>query len=116
MYYLWILEIWNSYFGNLGEGFNAAIESVEAGLGAPDPQQLAEMDRMAFKIKGETSDSEDGSIENFVFEFIWNFHLLEPEVSTNQTEKDDLVTSQDGWLNALSLQKLTNTVGGEEIK
>ncbi len=26
------------------------------------------------------------------------------------------MTSQDGWLNALSLQKLTNTVGGEEIK
>ncbi len=44
-----------------GEGFNAVIESVEAGLGAPDPQQLAEMNRMAFKIKGETSDSEDGS-------------------------------------------------------
>ena len=40
----------------------AAIESVEAGLGAPDPQQLAEMNRMAFKIKGETSDSEDGLI------------------------------------------------------
>lgn len=44
----------------LGEGFSAVIESVEAGLGAPDPQQLAEMNRMAFKIKGETSDSEDG--------------------------------------------------------
>ena len=36
------------------------IESVEAGLGAPDPQALAEMDRMALKIKGETSDSEEG--------------------------------------------------------
>ncbi len=47
-------------FDYLGEGFSAVIESVEAGLGAPDPQQLAEMDRMAFKIKGETSDSEDG--------------------------------------------------------
>ncbi len=44
------------------------------------------------------------------------FSFLEPEVSTNQTEKDDLVTSQDGWLNALSLQKLTNTVGGGEIE
>jgi hypothetical protein len=44
----------------IGEGFSAVIESVEAGLGAPDPQQLAEMNRMAFKIKGETSDSEDG--------------------------------------------------------
>jgi hypothetical protein len=38
-----------------GEGFSAVIESVEAGLGAPDPHQLAEMNRMAFKIKGETS-------------------------------------------------------------
>ena len=46
---------------SLGEGFSAVIESVEAGLGAPDPQQLAEMNRMAFKIKGETSDSEDGA-------------------------------------------------------
>ncbi len=50
----------NFFDFNLGEGFSAVIESVEAGLGAPDPQQLAEMDRMAFKIKGETSDSEDG--------------------------------------------------------
>ncbi len=48
------------YLNYLGEGFSAVIESVEAGLGAPDPQQLAEMNRMAFKIKGETSDSEDG--------------------------------------------------------
>jgi hypothetical protein len=39
---------------------NAVIESVEAGLGAPDPHTLAEMNRMAFKIKGETSESEDG--------------------------------------------------------
>ena len=47
-----------------GEGFNAVIESVEAGLGAPDPQKLAEMDQMAFKMKSETSDSEEGlSIE-----------------------------------------------------
>ena len=45
---------------NLGEGFSAVIETVEAGLGAPDPQKLAEMTQMAFKIKGETSDSEDG--------------------------------------------------------
>ncbi len=43
------------------------IESVEAGLGAPDPQQLAEMNRMAFKIKGETSDSEDGLSKSFSF-------------------------------------------------
>ena len=48
----------------LGEGFSAVIESVEAGLGAPDPQELAEMDRMAFRIKGETSDSEDGLLSN----------------------------------------------------
>lgn len=44
----------------LGEGINAVFETVEAGLGAPDPQKLAEMNQMAFKIKGETSDSEDG--------------------------------------------------------
>ena len=50
-------------FNIIGEGFNAVIESVEANLGAPDPQQLAEMNRMAFKIKGETSDSEDGMEE-----------------------------------------------------
>ncbi len=54
-------------FCNSGEGFSAVIESVEAGLGAPDPQQLAEMNRMAFKIKGETSDSEDGLLEKFSF-------------------------------------------------
>ncbi len=54
------------FFYNLGEGFSAVIESVEAGLGAPDPQELAEMDRMAFKIKGETSDSEDGLRKNFL--------------------------------------------------
>ncbi len=53
------------FFYNLGEGFSAVIESVEAGLGAPDPQELAEMDRMAFKIKGETSDSEDGLSKEF---------------------------------------------------
>ncbi|CAF2401092.1 unnamed protein product [Rotaria sp. Silwood2] len=76
----------------VSEGFSAVIESVEAGLGAPDPQELAEMNRMAFKIKGETSDSED-----------------EPESSNIQTEKDDSITNQDGWLNALSLDKLTNT-------
>ncbi|CAF3105724.1 unnamed protein product [Rotaria sp. Silwood2] len=76
----------------VSEGLNAVIESVEAGLGAPDPQQLAEMNRMAFKIKGETSDSED-----------------EPEASNIQTERNDSVTNQDGWLNALSLEKLTNT-------
>ncbi|CAF4534546.1 unnamed protein product [Rotaria sp. Silwood1] len=76
----------------VSEGLSAVIESVEAGLGAPDPQQLAEMNRMAFKIKGETSDSED-----------------EPESSNVQTEKNDSVTNQDGWLNALSLEKLTNT-------
>lgn len=58
-----LLEISSRSTNNhhLGEGFNAVIESVEAGLGAPDPQQLAEMDRMAFRIKGETSESEDGS-------------------------------------------------------
>ncbi|CAF0833871.1 unnamed protein product [Adineta ricciae] len=76
----------------VSEGFNAVIESVEANLGAPDPQQLAEMNRMAFEIKGETSDSED-----------------EPEVLNSQTEKVDAVTNQDGWLNALSLDKLTTT-------
>lgn len=76
----------------VSEGFSTVIESVEAGLGAPDPQKLAEMDQIAFKIKGETSDSED-----------------EPEVSTSQVEKDDSVTNKDGWLNALSLEKLTNT-------
>ncbi|CAF0789073.1 unnamed protein product [Rotaria sp. Silwood1] len=76
----------------VSEGFSAVIESVEAGLGAPDPQKLAEMNRMAFKIKGETSDSED-----------------EPESSNIQTEKDDSITNQDGWLNALSLEKLTTT-------
>lgn len=42
------------------------IESVEAGLGATDPQKLAEMNRMAFKIKGETSDSEDGLSSNSI--------------------------------------------------
>ncbi|CAF0978620.1 unnamed protein product [Adineta steineri] len=76
----------------VSEGFSAVIESVEAGLGAPDPQQLAEMNRMAFKIKGETSDSED-----------------DPDPSTISTEKVDSVTNQDGWLNALSLDKLTTT-------
>lgn len=34
----------------------------------------------------------------------------DPEASTFQTEKDDSVTNQDGWLNALTLEKLTNTV------
>jgi hypothetical protein len=34
----------------------------------------------------------------------------EPEASTVQTEKIDSVTNQDGWLNALSLDKLTTTV------
>ncbi|CAM4797539.1 unnamed protein product [Rotaria magnacalcarata] len=76
----------------VSEGFSAVIESVEAGLGAPDPQKLAEMNQMAFKIKGETSDSED-----------------EPEVAINETENDNFVTNQDGWLNALSIGKLTNT-------
>lgn len=56
----------------LGEGFSAVIESVEAGLGAPDPQQLAEMNRMAFKIKGETSDSEDGSLEILTKHFFFS--------------------------------------------
>ncbi len=36
--------------------------------------------------------------------------LLEPEASTAQIEKIDSVTNQDGWLNALSLEKLTTTV------
>ncbi|CAF3309223.1 unnamed protein product [Rotaria socialis] len=76
----------------VSEGFSAVIESVEAGLGAPDPQQLAEMNRMAFKIKGETSDSED-----------------EPDASTSQTEENDAITNHDGWLNALSFDKLTTT-------
>jgi hypothetical protein len=62
-----IIEILNLYFYNLGEGFSAVIESVEAGLGAPDPQQLAEMNRMAFKIKGETSDSEDGLSKKILY-------------------------------------------------
>ena len=35
---------------------------------------------------------------------------LEPEVLNSQTEKIDAVTNQDGWLNALSLDKLTTTV------
>ena len=56
-----------SLFVCLGEGFSAVIESVEAGLGAPDPQQLAEMNRMAFEIKGETSDSEDGMSNNLFY-------------------------------------------------
>lgn len=93
----------------LGEGFSAVIESVEAGLGAPDPQQLAEMNRMAFKIKGETSDSEDGSFEIFRKSPLKSL-LVEPEVSTNQIEKDESAVNQDGWLNALSLEKLTSTV------
>ena len=42
------------------------IETVEAGLGAPDPQKLAEMNQMAFKIKGETSDSEDGETKTIL--------------------------------------------------
>ena len=63
-YYLFKILIF-IFFVNLGEGFSAVIESVEAGLGAPDPQQLAEMNRMAFKIKGETSDSEDGLLKEF---------------------------------------------------
>lgn len=86
------------------------IESVEAGLGAPDPQQLAEMNRMAFKIKGETSDSEDGSSEILLRLFSRMFLLPEPEVSTNQIEKDESAVNQDGWLNSLSLEKLTTTV------
>lgn len=57
------MNIKNTYCLYIGEGFSAVIESVEAGLGAPDPQKLAEMDRMAFKIKGETSDSDDGSLQ-----------------------------------------------------
>ncbi|UJR30500.1 hypothetical protein I4U23_018032 [Adineta vaga] len=101
---------WHNPWGNLGsflstakqsvttltstvsEGFNAVIESVEANLGAPDPQQLAEMNLMAFKIKGETSDSED-----------------EPEITNPQSQDIDSVTNHDGWLNALSLDKLTTT-------
>jgi hypothetical protein len=38
------------------------------------------------------------------------FLFIEPEASTFQTEKDGSVTNQDGWLNALSLEKLTTTV------
>jgi len=57
-YYKFFSKLYFVY--RLGEGFSAVIESVEAGLGAPDPQQLAEMNRMAFEIKGETSDSDDG--------------------------------------------------------
>ncbi len=94
----------------LGEGFSAVIESVEAGLGAPDPQKLAEMNQMAFKIKGETSDSEDGWLKNFYSQILIKLLFSEPEASTVQTEKVDSVTNQDGWLNALSLEKLTNTV------
>lgn len=37
-------------------------------------------------------------------------YILEPEILSMPTEKDDPITNQDGWLNALSLQKLTNTV------
>ena len=61
--YVLLLLFFFSFVGtrSSGEGFSAVIESVEAGLGAPDPHQLAEMDRMAFKIKGETSESEEGS-------------------------------------------------------
>ncbi|CAF1311474.1 unnamed protein product [Adineta steineri] len=76
----------------VSESFTAAIESAEAGLGALDAQQVAEMDRIAFKIKGETSDSED-----------------EPETPNTQNDKMNFVTNQDGWFNALSLGKLTNT-------
>ena len=89
------------------------IESVEAGLGAPDPQQLAEMDRMAFQIKGETSDSEDGSLVFFCSSFFFLFFCFlfeEPEQTVIQNDKNDTVTNQDGWLNALSLEKLTTTV------
>jgi len=101
---------WSSPWGNFGsllstakqsvstltstvsEGFSAVIETVEAGLGAPDPQKLAEMNQMAFKIKGETSDSED-----------------EPETSVNTTDDVDSVINQDGWLNSLTFEKLTTT-------
>ena len=38
------------------------------------------------------------------------FFYLEPEVSPNQVEKDESVVNHDGWLNALSLDKLTTTV------
>jgi hypothetical protein len=36
--------------------------------------------------------------------------FLEPEPSTTQIEKDDSVINHDGWLNALTLEKLTTTV------
>ncbi len=38
------------------------------------------------------------------------FVFSEPEPAIDQTDKIDSVTNQDGWLNALSLEKLTNTV------
>jgi hypothetical protein len=40
----------------------------------------------------------------------------EPEPSTDQTDKIDSVTNQDGWLNSLSLENITNTVCEREIK
>ena len=36
--------------------------------------------------------------------------LVEPDALTSQPPNVDSVTNQDGWLNALSLDKLTNTV------
>ena len=37
--------------------------------------------------------------------------ILEPETSAEPTTSADSVINQDGWLNALSLDKLTTTVG-----
>ncbi|CAF1040516.1 unnamed protein product [Didymodactylos carnosus] len=80
----------NTLKSSVSEGFSAVIESVESSLGAPDPEQLAEMNRMAFKIKGETSDSE----------------TEEPDAQQNQ---QDSVTNQGGWLSSLSIDKITTT-------
>jgi len=72
------------------------------------------MNQMAFKIKGETSDSEDGLFDTNTFQYFlikWiDFNLAEPESSSSQVEKDESAINQDGWLNALSLEKLTTTV------
>jgi hypothetical protein len=73
------------------------------------------MNRMAFKIKGETSDSEDG-LSKISSNSSIKILSLEPEVPTNLIEKDESVVNQDGWLNALSLDKLTTTVCEKKLK
>ncbi len=48
--------------------------------------------------------------QKFLYMNFIKFYFSEPEISTTQNENDDSVTNQDGWLNALSLEKLTTTV------